>query len=97
MENITFETLVINQDTKSCFVDNKEVVLTKKEYELLLFLLNNPNFIHSREDIIKEVWDKPPTTVRAVDTNVMRLRQKLGKYGKNLYTRMGFGYGFKTK
>lgn len=96
MENITFETLVLDQDNKVCLIDNEEVVLTKKEYELLLFLLNKPNFIHSREDIINQVWGKQVTT-RTVDTNIMRLRQKLGKYGENIYTRMGFGYGFKTK
>lgn len=96
MENITFETLVLNQDNKVCLIDDEEVVLTKKEYELLLFLLNKPNFIYSREDIISQVWGKPVTT-RTVDTNIMRLRQKLGKYRENIYTRMGFGYGFKTK
>lgn len=96
MDNITFETLVLNQDNKVCLIDDKEVILTKKEYDLLLFLLNKPNFIHSREDIINQVWGKSVTT-RTVDTNIMRLRQKLGKYGENIYTRMGFGYGFKTK
>lgn len=94
MENITFETLVLNQDNKVCLIDNEEVLLTKKEYDLLLFLLNKPNFIHSREDIINQVWNKS-VTARTVDTNIMRLRQKLGKYGKNIYTRIGFGYGFK--
>lgn len=96
MNNIIFETLVLNQDNKVCLIDDEEVVLTKKEYDLLLFLLNKPNFIHSREDIINQVWGKSVTT-RTVDTNIMRLRQKLGKYGDNIYTRMGFGYGFKTK
>lgn len=95
MENITFETLVINQDNKVCLIDDEEVVLTKKEYDLLLFLLNKPNFIHSREDIIKQVWQKD-VTPRTVDTNIMRLRQKLGRYGDNIYTRMGWGYGIKT-
>ena len=95
MENITFETLILNQDNKVCLIDNEEVALTKKEYELLTLLLNKPNFIYSREEIIAQIWNKPVTT-RTVDTNIMRLRQKLGKYGENIYTRMGFGYGFKT-
>lgn len=95
MENITFETLILNQDNKVCLINNEEVTLTKKEYELLTLLLNKPNFIHSREEIIAKIWNKPVTT-RTVDTNIMRLRQKLGKYGENIYTRMGFGYGFKT-
>lgn len=91
-----FETLVINEDNKVCLIDNKEVVLTKKEYELLIYLLNKPNSICSREDLIKDIWKKD-VSVRTVDVNIMRLRKKLGKYGKNIYTRTGFGYGFKTR
>ena len=96
MENITFETLVLDQDNKTCLIDNEEIVLTKNEYDLLLFLLKNPNFVHTRENLIQNVWNKQVTT-RAVDTSIARLRQKLGKYGENIYTRMKFGYGFKTK
>ena len=95
MDNITFKTLTINQDNKICIIDNEEITLTKREYQLLVFLLENPNYIHSREDIINKVWEKP-VTVRTVDSNITKLRQKLGKYGKNIYTRLGFGYGFNT-
>lgn len=93
MENIIYKSLVVNQDNKMCYIDEKEVPLTKKEYELLVFFLSNPNYIHSRESLIEKLWDKEVTT-RTIDTNVMRLRKKLGEYGDNLTTRTGFGYGF---
>ena len=94
MENIKDKTLVLDQNNKTCYIDDKEVNLTKKEYELLKFLLENPNFIHSRENLIKKLWDNP-VTPRTIDTNVMRLRNKLDIYRDNLITRLGFGYGFK--
>lgn len=95
MENIKYKTINIDQNQKLCYIDDKEVSLTKKEYELLVFFLLNPNYIHSRESLLEKLWDKK-VTVRTIDTNIMRLRKKLGKYEANLYTRLGFGYGFNT-
>lgn len=93
MENITYKTLVVNQDNKMCYIDGNEVALTKKEYEILVFLLSNPNYIHTRESLIKKLWNKD-VSLRTVDTNIMRLRKKLDQYGANISTRVGFGYGF---
>lgn len=94
MELLKCEDLVIDQDNKLCSISGEEITLTKKEYELLVFLVLHPNFIHSREELINQVWNKEVTD-RTVDTNIMRLRHKLGKYGENIYTRVGWGYGFK--
>lgn len=91
-----FKTLKIDQDQKTCFIDDEEVHLTKTEYNLLIFLLSKPDYIYSREEIIKNVWTTK-VSERAVDTNIKRLRNKLGKYKENIYTRLGFGYSFKTK
>lgn len=96
MENIVFENLELNQDNKICYINNEEINLTKKEYELLLFFLKNPDYIHSREDLINSIWNKS-VTERTIDTNIMRLRNKLGPYKDRIITRLGFGYGFKTK
>lgn len=96
MELLKCEDLVIDQDNKLCSIGGEEITLTKKEYELLVFLVLHPNFIHSREELINQVWNKEVTN-RTVDTNIMRLRHKLGKYGENIYTRIGFGYGFKIE
>lgn len=96
MEKLIYQTLVIDQDNKLCCVDDKEITLTSKEYELLVMLVSKPNFVHSREEIINKIWNKPVSN-RVVDTNITRLRHKLGEYSKNIYTRIGYGYGFKTK
>lgn len=92
MENLEFKTLIIDQDQKICKIDDKEVSLSKKEYELLVFFLNNPNKVFSREELLA-LWDEQATT-RAIDTMISRLRTKLGDYGKNIVTRVGFGYSF---
>lgn len=73
-----------------------EVPLTRTEYDILVFFLNHRNRIYSRNEIIREVWS-PDVLVseRAIDTNLTRLRKKLGDYSNNIITRQGFGYGFK--
>ncbi len=44
------------------------------------------------------MWDDDVVvTTRTIDTNITRLRKKLGAYGNNIETRLGFGYGFKEK
>lgn len=93
MSKIIFENLVLDLDTKLCFIDSKELNLTKVEYNLLVFFLLNQNKIFTRKEIVNQVWDKP-TSFRAVDTTVSRLRKKLGLLGNYIRTRLGFGYGF---
>ena len=58
----------------------------------MLFLFSNKNKILTRKELAKSVWDVPVTD-RAVDTTVSRLRKKLKGLGRNLTTRVGFGYG----
>jgi DNA-binding response OmpR family regulator len=77
-------------------IDGERILLSKKEYELLAFLLSKPDYVHSRESIIENVW-KRPISLRAVDATVSRLRKKLKQYSNNLETRLGFGYSFRTK
>jgi two-component system phosphate regulon response regulator PhoB len=94
--DITFRGLRVNRNTKSCYVEGVMVPLSKTELELLIFFMEHRNRIYSREEIIKEVWSSNVIiTNRTVDTNLTRLRRKLGLYGKHIETRVGFGYGFK--
>lgn len=94
MNELSFKGLIINSDEKLCYIDDVALKLTKSEYNVLLFLLENRNKIFSREELITAAWTEPVTT-RAVDTAMSRLRKKLGEYGKHIITRLGFGYGFK--
>lgn len=95
--DITFKTMRINRNEKACYIDGKEVQLTRKEFDLLLFFLTHRERIHSRDEIMREVWGNVEVTNRAIDTNITRLRKKLGVYGDNIATRLGFGYGFKAE
>lgn len=93
MSRIIFKDLSIDLDTKLCFINNEEINLTKAEYNLLVFFLLNQNKIFTRKEIINQVWNKP-TSFRAIDTTISRLRKKLGVLGSYIKTRLGFGYGF---
>lgn len=94
--DITFKNLRINRNEKLCFVNGVDVGLTRTEYDLLLYFMMHRNRIHRREDIIKNVWNNDMlVSSRAIDTNVTRLRKKIGEYGEHIVTRSGYGYGFK--
>lgn len=86
----------IDQNNKICYVGGEEISLTRTEFDLLLFFLTHSNRIYSREEIIRNVWpDDVLVSQRAIDTNLTRLRKKLGDSGRHIITRQGFGYGFK--
>ena len=87
---VTFKNLTVDTDKKSCYIGNQEILLTKTEYNLLLYLLSNKNKIFNRKELATSVWDNPVSN-RAVDTVVSRLRKKLD--GIKFTTRVGFGYG----
>lgn len=94
--DVTFENLRIDRNEKLCYLNGVEVNLTKTEFDILLYLLTHRNRIFSREELLKEVWDSDVVvTNRTIDTNIARLRKKIGPYGNNIVTRLGFGYGFK--
>ncbi len=96
--DVTFKGLRIDRNDKEVYIDNELVTLTRTEYDILLFFLTHRNRIYSREELIKNVWgDDVVVTGRTIDTNITRLRKKLGDYGKYIVTRQGFGYGFKEK
>lgn len=96
--DVTFKGLRIDRNDKECYVDGEPITLTRTEFDILLFFLTHCNRIHSREEIMKNVWgDDVVVSQRTIDTNITRLRKKLGKYDKYIITRQGFGYGFKER
>lgn len=69
------------------------LVLKRKEYELLYFLLCNPGRAFSREALIEKVWSESDINdYRTVDSHVKRLRKLLGDYGDCIQTVWGLGY-----
>ena len=94
-EAVTFRGLQIFPSKKMCLVDGNEVKLPKKEFEILLKLISNIGKVFSRGEILKEIWPEEVVVLdRVVDVNVTRIRQKIGKYGKHIKSRSGYGYGF---
>lgn len=95
---LVFESLTLNLSSKECKVDGEPVSLTATEFDLLSFFLQNPDNTFSRAEILNRVWSADVYVIdRTVDVNVGRLRKKIGRYGDRIYTKQGFGYGFKTK
>lgn len=94
--DVIYKTIRVDRNDKCCYIDGADVGLTKTEFSILLFFLTHPNRIYSREEIIRQVWSGDViVTNRTIDTNITRLRKKIGEYGNNIVTRLGFGYGFK--
>lgn len=88
--------LKVDPETKRCIVDGTDVVLPRKEFEILYLLMSNPGKIFSRENILRTIWpDDVIVLERVVDVNITRLRAAIEPYGKLIVTRSGYGYGFK--
>ena len=92
---IVFEGIVVNKADMSLKVDDEAVVMTRKEIELLCYLLTHRGQILSREHLLKNVWDSNGFVLeRTVDVHITHLRKKLGQYGKRIVTKSGYGYMF---
>lgn len=90
------EGLQLDLEFKRCTVDGEEIKLTRKEFELLAYLISHRGQICSREQILNRVWSNEVVVLdRTIDVNITRLRSKIGAYGSYIVTRSGFGYGFR--
>jgi DNA-binding response OmpR family regulator len=91
----TFRSLTLNPDTKRATIDNNDLSLTKKEFELLYTLLSTPGKVYSREELLKQIWpDDANILERSVDVNIARMRKKLREYAPHIVSRSGYGYCF---
>ena len=92
---IVFEGIEINKADMSLKVNGETVVMTRKEIELLVYILTHRGQILSREHLLKNVWDSNGYVMeRTVDVHITHLRKKLGQYGKRIVTKSGYGYLF---
>ena len=74
-------------------VDGNEVVLTRKEFELLRLLMENPGVVLTRDRLMAEIWGTDfEGESRTVDVHIGTLRQKLGSGGAAIETVRGVGY-----
>ncbi len=94
---LTYGTLVLDTKRIKATIDGREITLTKKEFEILKLLLENKGNVFSREEILSRIWkDEAYVLDRTIDVNITRLRKKIDPYGKNIVTRLGFGYCFEA-
>lgn len=79
------------------FVEESEITLTHREYELLYFFMTNSEQIFSREQLLNRIWGYDfEGTTRTVDTHIKNLRQKLGSEGRHIVTLIRSGYKFEV-
>ena len=93
-------TMKLDLDQRRVYIEEKEMNLTSKEYDLLELLAKNTNRVYSREKLLRLVWGEDyPGDVRTVDVHIRRLREKIEKNPsepKFVHTKWGVGYYFKV-
>jgi DNA-binding response OmpR family regulator len=95
---INYNGLKINKLSHEVIVDDKEINLSPKEFDLLLFLVSNEGIALTRDKILDNVWGVDYYgDIRTVDTNIKRLREKLLSKSEYISTVRGSGYKFEVK
>lgn len=96
---ITYRNLTILPKSRRVYLDKKEVVLVNKEFELLLFLAENPNLVFSKDTLFDRVWGMDSLGDAAtVTVHINRLRDKLGKNeSKNQFIETVWGAGYRFR
>lgn len=88
----------VYKSAHSVKIDGKEVELSFKEYELLLYFIENKGIALSREKILNNVWNYDYFgDARTIDTHVKKLRAKMGAKGDYIKTVWGMGYKFEVE
>jgi len=85
--------IVIDRERYVVWVDGKEVILPKKEFELLALLSEKPNYVFDRNTILDRVWGNDVVVGdRTIDVHIRKLREKIGE--ESIKTVKGVGYKF---
>jgi two-component system, OmpR family, alkaline phosphatase synthesis response regulator PhoP len=85
--------LVIDRTSYTIKINNREVSLPKKEFELLFFLAQNPNKVFNRDELLQNIWGSDVYVLaRTVDVHIRKVREKIGE--DYITTVKGVGYKF---
>lgn len=94
----SYNGLRIDIESRRAYINDKEVNLTAKEFDLLELLMLHPNKVYGREELLNTVWGYDyPGDVRTVDVHIRRLREKIEEAPSNpvfIHTKWGVGYYF---
>ncbi|WP_445735779.1 response regulator transcription factor [Mariniflexile sp.] len=96
--NIDFGDIVINTDSHEVNVNNQLIILTQKEYQLLLFLISNENRVITKESIVEHLWGDDTDMFDSFDfiySHIKNLRKKIVNAGGNDYLSTIYGVGYK--
>ena len=89
----------LDLDARNAYVSGKLVDLTAKEFDVVEYLMKNPNHVYSRENLLDTIWRyEYRSDIRTVDVHIRRLREKLEENPaepKYIMTKWGVGYYFK--
>ena len=95
LDNIQIGILEIDPVGHKVYVNEKEVILNNKEFQLLEFLVHNQNIVLSREKILDRIWGYDyEGDIRTIDTHIKMLRANLDEAGNYIKTIRGIGYSF---
>ena len=99
-KNIEAGRMLIDCEGRRIYIDNVEIILTAKEYDVLELLALNPGKVYSRDNLLDIVWGKDyPGDVRTVDVHIRRLREKIEQSPSEpgfVHTKWGVGYYFQV-
>lgn len=94
-EKYVFDGLIIDVSGRSVSIDDKKVMMTPKELDLLIYLVENKNIALTRDKLLSAVWQTDYyDDDRTIDTHIKMLRKDLGKYADHIVTVRGMGYKF---
>lgn len=94
----SYKGLSINKSSHIVEIDGKNIFLTPKEYEILIYLISNKNIVVTREGMLSKIWGYDFFgDNRTVDTHIKMLRNNLGKYRDLIVTVRGVGYRYEEK
>lgn len=93
---LTFNTLLLDIDGTSLYIDQEKINISYREYQLMKIFLENIGKTISRDFLIENFWDNLGDYVNdnTLSVSINRLREKIGPYSKNLKTVRGLGYRF---
>ena len=95
---IRYKEMEIDRSKYTVKVEERQIDLTPKEFDLLLCLAENPGIVFTREQLLEKIWGLDYLgESRTIDVHINTLRNKLGTYGKNIVTMHGVGYSLKEE
>ena len=94
---LSFGSISIDTQNNTVSLNGSPIELTFREYSILCLLAQRPNKYFSRDEILSAVWPNDAlVNDRSVDVHIARLRKKMGKEGRRIVNRTGFGYAIST-